>query len=703
MRQRFAYALLLLGLLVTGTTAVVAYLSRTVLDEDAFTARVGAALEAPAVSGFVAQRIADWAVAANRDLTGIKPVIATLAQAVVNSPPFHALIQRAAREAHHVLMSQGAENVMLSVPDVGVLLRGALATVNPEVAKKVPADIRTVIDTRVTGAIATRVVGALRAAARIRLLARFGLLLGLLFVAGGVALALNRRQALLSTGIGLLAIAAVLALIVPLGRIAFTGAIADPQARPALGEVWSAFAVGLYPWATGLAIVAILVVAAAGAMVERAQLRAAVLRGLAELGGPRPTPRREAVRVAVMLVLGGFAVAAPLATLATVTVVAGALVLIAAILDIVALMAPRGLAEAAELSPIRFNPALSIALAVVTLTAAGLGGAGLAMRFRPVAAGAETGGISECNGAAPLCDRRFDQVTFAGAHNAMGSADNPHWLFPNQDANVAKLLHNGVRAFMLDVMNGHLVGDWVKTDFQSEDQRKKFETAIGPEAFAAAMRVRDRLVGEGGPIGLYMCHGFCELGAMPFDTALAQLKEFLVENPAEVVMVIIEDYVAPTDFAAAFERAGLVPFVYRGPSRGPYPTLRQAIAQNQRLFVMGEHDVGAVPWYHSAFAAMQETPYTYHRPEDFSCKPNRGDPKNPLFLMNHWIESTPAPRPSNAQIVNAESVLVGRAKACQKVRGKLPNVIAVDFAATGDLVRAAEVLNGVAAGAPQKR
>ena len=46
----------------------------------------------------------------------------------------------------------------------------------------------------------------------------------------------------------------------------------------------------------------------------------------------------------------------------------------------------------------------------------------------------------ECNGSAALCDRPFDQITFAGAHNAQGSATNPNWLFPNQDQNVAALL-----------------------------------------------------------------------------------------------------------------------------------------------------------------------------------------------------------------------------------------------------------------------
>jgi hypothetical protein len=249
---------------------------------------------------------------------------------------------------------------------------------------------------------------------------------------------------------------------------------------------------------------------------------------------------------------------------------------------------------------------------------------------------------------------------------------------------------------MLDVARGHPVGDRVKTDFESEDQRSKYEKAIGPEAFAAAMRVRDRLVGEAGATGLYMCHGFCELGAVPFDSALAQLKAFLVGHASEVVILVIEDYVPPEEIGAALERQGLTSYLYTGPSRGPFPTLREMIASEHRLVVLGEHQTGGLPWYHPAFEVMQETPYTFHTPEDFSCTPNRGDPDSPLLLINHWIESTPAPRPSNAELVNTEAALLERAERCRRERGRRPNVIAVDFAATGDVVQAVAVLTGLA-------
>ena len=676
-----------------GVTAIVAYLARTVLNEAAFSARVVAAVERPAMAAFVAQQIAEGVVAANRDLTGVKPIITTFSEAVVKSAPFKALVGRAATEAHRVMLSQGARNVMLSVPDVGVLLRGTLESVSPELAAKVPADVRTVIDTRITGEIAGKVVSAIRVANRIRLLARIGLLIGMVLVITAVAIAPRRRQAFLDTSIGLLAIAALLGLIVPLGRVTVIGAIPDPIVRGAVSDVWVAFAGGFRMWAIGIATVALMLMAGAAAFLEKVVLRNAIKRGIEELTARQPTRGREVIRVLCLFVIGMFCIQAPQATLSGLVIVAGALVLAMAVYQLVVLVAPP--AHHTDQPPPRLNPSLGIAVVCVVLSAAALGGLALALRFRPQQVLAATGPLLECNGSAALCDRPFDQITFPGAHNAQGSATNPNWLFPNQDQNVAALLRRGIRAFMIDVWDGNLVGDRVKTVFAKEEDRAKFEKAIGPEAFAAAMRIRDRLVGVGSATAVYMCHGFCELGALPVDAALAQIKQFMVSRPSDVVMLILEDYVPPKEVEDAFTRNGLMEYMYLGPSRGPFPTLRELIATNQRLIVLGEHDTGGLTWYHPAWETFQETPYTFHQPDQFSCKANRGDDKSPLFLINHWIESSPSPKPSNAVIVNAESVLVARANECRKERGKVPNVIAVDFAATGDIVRAAAVLNGL--------
>ena len=66
-----------------------------------------------------------------------------------------------------------------------------------------------------------------------------------------------------------------------------------------------------------------------------------------------------------------------------------------------------------------------------------------------------------------------------------------------------------------------------------------------------------------------------------------------------------------------------------------------------------------------------------------------------LFQINHWIETAPTPLPSNAEIVNARDVLLVRARKCERERGMLPNIVAVDFYRSGDLFGVVDVLNGV--------
>jgi hypothetical protein len=147
--------------------------------------------------------------------------------------------------------------------------------------------------------------------------------------------------------------------------------------------------------------------------------------------------------------------------------------------------------------------------------------------------------------------------------------------------------------------------------------------------------------------------------------------------------------------AACFERSGLDRLVYRGPVEPPWPTLREMIASNQRVVVFAENNAEGVPWYHLLFDVCQETPYGFKDPTEFSNKPNRGGAAGSLLLMNHWIETTPTPLPSNAEIVNAYDFLLKRARACRKQRGMMPNLVAVDFYRTGDLMRVVDALNRV--------
>jgi len=306
--------------------------------------------------------------------------------------------------------------------------------------------------------------------------------------------------------------------------------------------------------------------------------------------------------------------------------------------------------------------------------------------------------ISSCNGSATLCDRRVDEVVFPASHNSMSAADIPDWMFPNQEKGIRSQLNEGIRGLLFDVHFGIPALNRIKTSLENEEQsRKKYEKALGKEGVDAAMRVRDRLTGhEEGKMAIYLCHGFCELGATPFDDFLQQIHEFLVTNPSEVLILVIQNEgVTSADLQKAFQNNDLIDFVYKGKAANEWPTLKRLIASEQRLIVTTENWDPGVPWIHSAFQIMQETPYSFKDVSKFSCKPNRGDTSGSLFLMNHWIETVPAPLPSNAKVVNAYDFLLKRAEECRQARGRLPNLLAVDFYATGDLVRVTNKLNGI--------
>jgi hypothetical protein len=65
--------------------------------------------------------------------------------------------------------------------------------------------------------------------------------------------------------------------------------------------------------------------------------------------------------------------------------------------------------------------------------------------------------------------------------------------------------------------------------------------------------------------------------------------------------------------------------------------------------------------------------------------------------MNHWSPPVPPPEPDLAASarVNKASVLVGRARTCKRVRGRLPSIVAVDQVTAGGLLEAVRELNGI--------
>jgi hypothetical protein len=308
--------------------------------------------------------------------------------------------------------------------------------------------------------------------------------------------------------------------------------------------------------------------------------------------------------------------------------------------------------------------------------------------------------VDTCNGSVELCDRTLDEVAFAGTHNSMSGAKYRNWFFAQHEDGISEQLDAGIRALLIDPHYGVETPKGVATDLERDlGSREKIESSLGPDAIDAAENLRRQIGYEGGgEVEVFLCHGFCELGAIRFRQGLLEVRDFLIANPGEVVVMSIEDATTPEDTVEGLEDAGLLPFIYKGPD-SPLPTLREMIDSNERLFVMAERDGGEPSWYRRQFDITQETPYEFKDVEELeerrSCAPNRGPDDAPFFLLNNWVDTSPAPRPTNAKVVNTKRFLRDRVAMCTRVRGLQPNIIAVDFYKQGDVVGAVAELNRV--------
>jgi len=260
--------------------------------------------------------------------------------------------------------------------------------------------------------------------------------------------------------------------------------------------------------------------------------------------------------------------------------------------------------------------------------------------------------VGPCNGAQDLCDRRFDQIAFATTHNSMSNEDD-NWLNPNHRHGIQKQMQDGVRAFMLDL---HY---W-------EDQ-------------------------------VMMCHWICAMGSTlfgmkPLETALAEMKQFLEENPGEVLVIIFESYVSASDVEAVFDAAGFSERVYSHSQGRPWPTLSRLIASGKRLVVFSDDESTTADWHHPVWDHCWETDYDIQGVEQFNCEVNRGSTDNDLFILNHFISNPHASEEWAAQ-ANEFDVLYSRATGCFEDTGQLPNFITVDFYSIGDVMAVVEQLN----------
>jgi hypothetical protein len=479
---------------------VLSYVGRAVLKADPFADRAVATLRSPAVQDDIADHLTDLAVRqVGGDLVAVRPAVRAITGAIVSSGAFAGLFHRAALEVHASFVSGHGGPILLTVADASVLIQGALERLAPAAAGQLAVDrLATLGSVRPGGAVLDLIRIVRRLYAIAWALAAASIVLALL----ALWLSRDRRGAAQRLGIGLALGGLTLAALYAIGADV-AARLAVPRRSGVVSAAWRAFGHGLFVQA--------LLVAGAGAVLAAVATVAEREPGTAP-GGQRPTARAR-VGGSLLVIAAGVVIVLEPGPAATVAVSAAGLFLV--------YFGVRGLIEVAAASrgsvghrAARFvSRLLAPAIAIVAVA----GATAIVITGGGDEAPAATPGT--CNGYAALCDRPLNQVAFAATHNSMASVTIPSWLFGQQDGTIQDQLGYGIRGFLIDTYYGFPVKQGVRTDLSSLPKRQLAVQEVGEQAVNAAERIRSRLGDQNlGPRQIYLCHTFCELGAVTLSS-----------------------------------------------------------------------------------------------------------------------------------------------------------------------------------------
>lgn len=205
------------------------------------------------------------------------------------------------------------------------------------------------------------------------------------------------------------------------------------------------------------------------------------------------------------------------------------------------------------------------------------------------------------------------------------SATNLGWDLAMQTGDIISQLDHGVSALLIDTH------DWDRSG-----------TVEGADNEVVKEVIEASLADDQPRPGLWLCHGFCALGATELVPALADINFWLDAHPREVLLIIIQDEISTEDTFSAFDASGLLAKVHNHRPGTPFPTLQQLIDSNERILVYAENEGSHDSWYQNAWdEAFVDTPFGFGLRSEFSCEdePRRGrrsiPSDQPLAIKRH--------------------------------------------------------------------
>lgn len=211
-------------------------------------------------------------------------------------------------------------------------------------------------------------------------------------------------------------------------------------------------------------------------------------------------------------------------------------------------------------------------------------------------------------------------------------------------------------------------------------------------------------------------HCILDPAAQPLQQALTEVQTFLLNNPHEIMTLIIENHTGHLkEIAGDFKKAGLEPYVHQQHADKPWPMLEQMVASGKRLVVFvyasADLDYKKFPWMHSLWDYAWDTKSQFKEINQFKdtaydIVPHEGKQafakrhettNNKIFVVNHFISGLVGGSKANALKANRKSIVRARLKRLHKETGHLPTLVFVDFFEypSGDFLSVINELNGV--------
>ena len=694
-------ALGVVGVLLLSLSAVGWWLSTRVLDADGFADVVTKASQREEVRDYIADQATLRLARSSNFVSAARPIVTdAIAQAIATKPVADAVHDFAARAHEQIFRITQSRRVSVSSAQAALSVRTALEAINPSLAKKLP---NSVLSATSTISQSSTVDAVFTAGRWVQDLYVPLFVLGVALLVLAIWRARDRVHAIRAVGV-ILAVAGALLLGVGVASPAFSSAAATNN--PGRGDAVAAFIdvlVGrLVGAGKGMLVIGILLALAPGH--DGGDLRHRVERVRAWFARKRTSPRWRFAGGLALAALAALALTVPNELFHDLLDVAAILVLYVGI--VVCLRASGVLVTDHTIKRLHKR---EVALVFAALVAAVVLTGSVAVAL--VAGGTEKPRANPtnqgCNGYIELCAQSVNTMVWPASHNAMASSAYD-FFGAEHTITVEEQLNAGARFLMLDAYYGYDDNGLVRTNLAGGVNREQLRKERGDQAVTELDRI-GALTGVADTSGkkqdVYFCHSLCELGAVPASRIFGDIKDFLDRNLTDVVIIDIEDYVKPKDLKRALVDADLFDRVWIPKHKGQWPSLYDLVVpkdknadQNpRRLIVMNEKHRSPYPWLINTYQVSEETPFSFKSADQFNCKPNRGGDGKSFLIVNHWTDTGGLPDPVAAASTNSKKTLTKRFEQCVTERKKIPNAIAVNFTASGDLYAAVNEFNAAIA------